>query len=374
VLTSRYSRAWVEDTVQTMTYPNLKWSDFASLPIPLPPPAEQERIVAKVDELMALCDRLEAQQQEREARHAALARASLARFAEAPMPANLNLIFHKSYDIFPADLRKTILTLAVQGKLVPQEETEHIGRNGSTGSNSNSQSIIGLRIPASWEVEALAKIAKEVVDCPHSTPKWTEYGKICVRTNQFKPGKLDLSSSRFVSEETFNERIQRLRPRVDDILYSREGGILGVACRVPVDVDLCLGQRMMLIRSGDSIEPSFLELVLNSPLITGIALRETTGGAAPRVNVSTVKDYPIPLPPLGEQRRIVARVDELMALVDALETQLATARTTAEKLMEAVVAELTRSGVTYAPIRNDFPGLSADQPNVLYGAEGPGAP
>ena len=80
--------------------------------------------MAKVDELMALCDRLEAQQQERETRHAALARASLARFADAPTPANLNFLFHKSYDIPPADLRKSILTLAVQGKLVPKDPND----------------------------------------------------------------------------------------------------------------------------------------------------------------------------------------------------------------------------------------------------------
>ena len=92
--------------------------------VPLPPLAEQKRIVAKVDELMALCDRLEAQQQERETRHAALARASLARFADAPTPANLNFLFHKSYTIPPADLRKSILTLAVQGKLVPQDPND----------------------------------------------------------------------------------------------------------------------------------------------------------------------------------------------------------------------------------------------------------
>jgi len=80
--------------------------------------------VAKVDELMALCDRLEAQQQERETRHATLARASLARFADAPTPANLDFLFHSSYSIQPSDLRKSILTLAVQGKLIPQDPND----------------------------------------------------------------------------------------------------------------------------------------------------------------------------------------------------------------------------------------------------------
>ena len=79
--------------------------------------------MAKVDELMTLCGRLEAQQQERETRHAALARASLARFADAPTPANLPFLFHPSYAIPPADLRKSILTHAVQGKLVPKTPT-----------------------------------------------------------------------------------------------------------------------------------------------------------------------------------------------------------------------------------------------------------
>jgi type I restriction enzyme S subunit len=95
-----------------------------ALTIPLPPLSEQKRIVAKVDELMALCDRLEAQEKDREVRHASLARASLARFTAAPTPANLNYLVHNSYTITPADLRNIILTLAVQGNLVRQDSKD----------------------------------------------------------------------------------------------------------------------------------------------------------------------------------------------------------------------------------------------------------
>jgi type I restriction enzyme, S subunit len=232
-------------------------------------------------------------------------------------------------------LRKSILTLAVQGKLVPQDP------NDEPAESLQEAKRDGQEIPDCWVLSSLSEVAEEIVDCPHSTPKWTSSGKICVRTNQFRPGLLDLSETKFVSDETFEQRIQRLRPQKDDILYSREGGILGIACRVPPNVDLCLGQRMMLIRPGSFLAPSYLELVLNSPLITEIARRQTTGGAAPRVNVSTVRLYPIPVPPLAEQRRIVAKVEQLMALVDALETQLAASRATAANLLSALVAELT---------------------------------
>lgn len=321
---------------------SFRLTDTDKLWIPIPPLAEQKRIVAKVDELMALCDRLEGQQQERDEQASALARASLARFAEAPTPANLNLLFHKSYSIAPGELRKSILSLAIRGKLLPQEANER-AKIGDLAFLGNAYISDKTGLPGNWLVASLAAIADQIVDCPHSTPKWAPSGKICVRTNQFKPGNLDLSTSRFVSEKTFIERIERLRPRQDDILYSREGGILGVACRVPPEVDLCLGQRIMLIRAKELMDPSYLELVLNSPHITEIARRQTTGGAAPRVNVSTVKSYPIPVPPLAEQRRIVTKVDQLMALVDQLETHLAASRATAKNLLDALVAELTHS-------------------------------
>jgi len=108
----------VTERMKGVAYPAISDSDLWRCQIPLPPVTEQKQILEKVGELMALCDQLESEQQERESRHTVLARAALARFADAPTTANLQWLFHSSYAISPADLRKSILTLAVQGRLV----------------------------------------------------------------------------------------------------------------------------------------------------------------------------------------------------------------------------------------------------------------
>jgi type I restriction enzyme, S subunit len=323
-----------------MTVKGITVEKLHSIRIALPPVSEQKRIVAKMDRLMAVCDRLQAQQHERQDRHAALTSASFARFVEAPTLANLEYMFHPAYNVEPQKLRDAVLALALQGKLVSQCLHDSPVQISSRQSRIGDGADVGRsEVPRGWAVAPLADVAEQIVDCPHSTPKWTTSGEVCVRTNQFRAGYLDLSESKFVSKETFEERTRRLQPQADDILYSREGGILGIACRVPPDVKLCLGQRMMLIRVGTALVPAYLELVLNSPLINEIARRKTTGGAAPRINVSTVTAYPIPVPPMAEQRRIVQRVGQIMSLLDALETVLGDAESTAVRLMQAVVAD-----------------------------------
>lgn len=330
---------------------------FAHSPFPLPPLAEQHRIVAKVDELMALCDRLAAAQVERESRRDRLVGSSLNRLNNGADPDAFRGHARFYFNHIPRlttkhehihQLRQAILNLAVRGKLVSQDPNDRpvrvicrkeIPLSTDYDDHVFSESLSALNLPSSWGIEPLARVVDAIVDCPHSTPKWADKGRICVRTNQFRPGYLDLSESRYVSEETYVDRIQRLEPTHNDILYSREGGILGVACRIPPDVKLCLGQRMMLIRVGEATTAQFLEMVLNSPFITTIARTRTTGGAAPRVNVATIKAYPIPLPPLDEQQRIVAKVKELMALCDRLEAQVTTTQTESRRLLEAVLHE-----------------------------------
>ena len=298
---------------------------LGEMPLAVPPLAEQHRIVAKVDELMALCDRLEAEQADAESAHARLAETLLGTLTQstnaADLAANWQRLAGHFDTLFTTEasidaLKQTVLQLAVTGKLVINDQNE----NGTE-----------------WTISRLDKISAAIVDCPHSTPKWTQTGKLCVRTSQFRAGHLDLTSSRFVSELTFAERIIRLRPQVGDILYSREGGILGIACRVPAGVEICLGQRMMLIRPDSGVDSAFLELVLNSPMINDLARQKTTGGAAPRINVATVKAYPIPVPSLAEQHHIVAKVDQLLALCDRLKADLAESRTHQDRLATTLI-------------------------------------
>jgi type I restriction enzyme S subunit len=106
----RMQVAFRASSSQTTNIANISLGRMRPIPFPLPPLAEQKRIVAKVDELMGLCDELEGQQQERELRKSVLVRSSLSRFAESPTRENLGYLFHNSYDIPPSELRKSILT------------------------------------------------------------------------------------------------------------------------------------------------------------------------------------------------------------------------------------------------------------------------
>ncbi|MBI3777298.1 MAG: restriction endonuclease subunit S [Gammaproteobacteria bacterium] len=333
--------------------PGLSRKEAYELPIALPPLAEQKRIVAKVDELMALCDRLEAQQQERDTCHAALARASLARFAEAPTPANLDFLFHNSYTITPADLRKSILTLAVQGKLVPQDANDEpaedfLARIGlkTTFISENGPSVSDDTLPPSWARVRFEDIAvvtggvtlgrklgeRKTVTLPY------------LRVANVKRGEIDLSIVKEVS--IADDEIERYALRDNDLLMT-EGGDwdkVGRAAIWRAQIPVCLHQNHIFRARMRAVEisPVWFERYFNSPEGRSYfesASKQTTNLAS--INMRQVRSCPTPLPPLAEQRRIVAKVDQLIALVDQLETQLTASHATAEKLMQAVVAELT---------------------------------
>ncbi len=333
---------------------------FARSPFPLPPLAEQKRIVAKVDELMALCDRLEAQQQERETRHAALARASLARFADAPTPANLDFVFHSAFSIPPADLRKSILTLAVQGKLVPQDPSDepaeklvakleserrrfadtHNFRSAVAASVEDSSTPFA--IPPSWKWCRLSSLFNAITDGDHLPPPKADEGVAFLTIGNITTATLDFEGCRFVPDSYYRGLADFRRPSRGDILYTVVGATYGRPALVDTDRAFCVQRHIAILKPPQYVDVSFLMVVLQSPLTYSQASASTTGTAQPTIPLGSLRQFLAPMPPVAEQRRIVAKVKQLMALVDALDAQLNAAGTTGATLLEAAVAELTR--------------------------------
>lgn len=338
-----------------VTAKGIKASKLKQLPIAVPPLAEQKRIVAKVEELMALCDRLEAQQQEREDRSAALARASLTRFAEAPTPANLHHLFHPSYAISPAELRKAILTLAVQGKLVPQDlddepAEEWLQTIEEPTSNKNTGNEIGIptySLPDQWiwlTMSAVFEVAGGIQKTPHRTPRNNAHPYLGVG-NVYR-GRLDLRNIKEFELEPGELERRRLIP--GDLLIIEGNGSfneIGRCAKWSGEIENCVHQNHVIrCRPFDSRISDFVLLFLNSP--NGVEIMQRlaiTSSGLYSLSVGKIRQIEVPLPPLAEQSRIVAKVDQLMALVDELETQLAASRATAAKLLDALVAELTSS-------------------------------
>ena len=321
--------------------PNISKVKIVGFPFPLPPFAEQKRIVAKVDELMALCDQLEAQQQQRQARHAALVQASLARFTQDPTPANLQLLFHPSYTVSPADLRKTILTLAVQGKLVPQDPKDEPAPTSFPGLKpviSESDE----KVPQPWMVCRYRELTSLVTSGSRGWKEfYSEKGAVFIRTQNIKTDTLILDDVAFVD---LPKSVEGLRTQVekDDILITITGANVTKAARVEEQIaEAYVSQHIALTRPRWSSMSKWLHLCFISDGAARGQLAELAYGDKPGLNLNNIRELIFPVPPLAEQRRIVAKVEELLALVDELETQLVASRTVAQNLLAALVRELT---------------------------------
>ncbi len=307
------------------------------------PIAEQNQIMAKVDELMALCDWLAAQQRERATRPPALARASLASVADAPTPANLHFLFHPSYAIPPADLRKSILTLAIQGKLVPQDPNDEPADKSFVGLKSfSSESSDAADVPNQWALCTYRSLTTLVTSGSRAWKAfYADTGSIFVRTQNIKTDKLVLDDVAFVNLPKSAEGM-RAQVLKDDILITITGANVTKAARVEEQIpEAYVSQHIALTRPRWSKMSEWLHLCFISHGSARGTLEQLAYGDKPGLNLNNIRDLVLPIPPLAEQRRIVAKVDQLMALVDALETQLAASRTTGAGIMEAVVAELT---------------------------------
>jgi type I restriction enzyme, S subunit len=338
--------------------PGLSRKDAYALPITFPPFAEQKRIAARVDELMALCDRLEAQQQAREARYVALARASLARFANASTPANLQFVFHPLYGIPPADLRKSLLNLAVQGKLVPQDPNDEpasvlintartaalgSGYRGRTNSEDDNNPKFAAHVPddvpTGWSACPLEELFR-FIDYRGRTPVRRSSGVRLITAKNVKKGFVANEPVEFIAADVYPKWMTRGLPRRGDLLFVTEGHTMGFVGTLNFDFEYALAQRTIDLQPFcDGYGPFFLYYLMSEPFQRAI-LSNTTGSAAQGIKASKLKRIRVVVPPLAEQRRIVAKVEHLMSLIDILETQLAASRVVAANVLSALVAEL----------------------------------
>ena len=356
--------------------PGLSRADVYDLPLSVPPLAEQHRIVAKVDELMALCDRLEVARIEREATRDRLSASSLARL-DAPDPDPMVFRNHAAFaleHLTPLTtrrdqvkaLRQTILNLAVRGKLVAQDPNDE-----PASEQLKRVAADRLKLEKSGSIKKLKPLPKaDTSDAPLDLPAgWTW--------------------ARFPEVGLFGRGKSKHRPRNDPILYTdgkypfiqtgdvaRSGGSIetysnlyndlglaqssmwpaGTLCiTIAANIadsgilsfDACFPDSVVGLTAHDSFEDArFFDYFIRTAKAN---LQEFAPSTAQKnINLGILVELLIPLPPLTEQHRIVAKVDELMALYDGLETSLTTGDDTRCRLLGAVLAEALERGGSYA--------------------------
>lgn len=321
----------VQTTIDDLVSGTTKQTELATTtvvthPVPLPPLAEQKRIVAKVDQLMALCDELEARQTKKRATGARLTKAALEALTTAEGPeefdaawkrvvANFDVLIDRAEKV--GELRAGVLSLAVAGRLT---------RTRATSSNS---------IPMSAVIESSfygPRFGKE---------QYAEEGVPTVRTTDMDfRGRISVEGSPRVKLSP--AELAKYALQDGDLLVTRTGATIG-KCALYRD---SLGPAIpsaYLIRfrlKTDCILPEFALLYLQSPdgqAQLGIGQTEM---AQPNINARAIAAFQVALPEIDEQREIVAVVEQYIRICDDLEASLRRAEDRAAKLVEAVVQEL----------------------------------
>jgi len=339
-----------------IAFPSISREQLSGLPVPLPPLAEQHRIVAKVDELMALCDQLEAARNQRQQCRERLLAATLQRLNQpAADPASFRKDASFALQVLPSltttpaqikQLRQTILNLAVRGKLVEQdpedepaeEQLERIieakillGRKERTTKKKRSEpsdESLDFPLPARWATSPLADLVTVLNGRAYKQSELLDTGTPVLRVgNLFTSNKWYYSDLELEEDKYCNDGDLIFAWSASFGPFIWNGGqaiyhyhIWKLPLHSPTDLfrDYLY---LYLLNKTDEIKASG----------HGISMVHMTKEKMERLEV--------PLPPLAEQHRIVAKIDELMALCDQLEQQLNQADQQRRRLLEALLAE-----------------------------------
>ena len=325
------------NTSQT-TVKHLSAKQVNGIEIPLPPLAEQHRIVAKVDELLALCDRLEEARKEREAARDRLTAASLARLnTPDPDPATFTTHARFALDNFPAlttradrikQLRQTILNLAVRGKLVGQDEADEPAnellmqilqlreqiistnkvRKKRPNVSSGGEGEVSL--PTGWTATPLQNLTDPMATLSYGVlvpgPD-VENGIPFVRAQDLMLTKHPEKPAKTIAQE-IEAPYAKTRLRGGEILLCVVGSIGKLGVVPPTWVGANIARAVVRIAPIQLISSAYLLLFLQSDLAQNFFLDVTRTLAQPTLNVGLLEKLPVSIPPRAEQHRIVAKV------------------------------------------------------------------
>lgn len=208
------------------------------------------------------------------------------------------------------------------------------------------------------DTATLAEACELIVDCPHSTPVWTDSGEVVLRNENIKNGRLDQSSPSFTDAKHFADRIRRAVPRPGDLVFTREAP-MGEVCMIPNGLRCCLGQRQVLLRPSIRFDNHYLLYAIQSPAVQHqIRWNEGTGSTVSNVRIPILKSLRVPAPSKPEQVRTAA---VLKSLDDRIDHNRALAAN-----LEAIARALFKSWfVDFDPVRAKAageapPGLAPD--------------
>jgi type I restriction enzyme, S subunit len=259
-----------------LTRNRFKENFFLALEIPLPPLAEQRRVVTRIEELAT---------QIQEAR-----------------------------------------TLRHQGA----EEAEALLRSGAEAVFQKARAKFGSK--------TLGEVCTTITDGDHNTPQFSEDGVRFIFVGNVSTGRLHFDDSKRVSRDYFKGLKPHRLPKRGDILYSAVGATLGIPAVVDSDEDFCFQRHVAILKPDSSkIGSRFAWHMLSSQTVFDKAWASTTGSAQPTVSLRAIRKLPIPLPPLAEQRRSVAELDALQAEVDALKGLQAETAAELDALLPAIL-------------------------------------
>jgi type I restriction enzyme S subunit len=341
---------------------------IAEVPVPIIAPVVQQR----VGELMALCDQLEAAQNERELRRDRLVASSLGRIGEAVLAEPSDVFAdaaHFHLNQLPRlttrsehikQLRKTILNLALHSKLVDQNHEEGNADSVIEAARRAKDKVLeewkfrpfkllppilsdelSFEIPKSWRWERIGNIA--AVKGGKRLPKGAGFSKertpyVYIRVTDMKNQTVAVDDLQYIDEK-LHRQLSRYIIEKTDVYIVIVGATIGKTGIIPPELHrmhLTENAAKLMIRE---IYPKYLLTVLQSDFVQSQFIEKTYQQAQPKLALERIESTIVPIPPLAEQHRIVARVDELMALCDQLETQITTTQTDSRRLLEAVLHE-----------------------------------